>query len=115
MVERRLLPKYLVRFMKQKKNFEGPSLIQAYCWVALTGENCRDVVGIAKTGSGKSLAFLLPVFVKVRDNKNQRLYDVQNDGPQLLVLPRELCQQIFSESTEFGQPRGNSNSLCLRR
>lgn len=70
--------------------FEKPSAIQAQCWPALlTG---RDVVGIAKTGSGKTLGFMLPAYVKILDliSKNQA-----KKGPLCLVLAptRELALQ----------------------
>merc|ERR1719311_422458 len=40
--------------------FATPSAIQQYCWpIASAG---RDVIGVAKTGSGKTLGFLMPCF-----------------------------------------------------
>jgi len=43
--------------------FTEPSPIQARAWpVALAG---KDLVGVAKTGSGKTLGFLLPVFHRI--------------------------------------------------
>lgn len=40
--------------------FESPSPIQAQGWpIALAGD---DLIAVAKTGSGKTLGFLLPVF-----------------------------------------------------
>eukprot|EP01052_Picozoa_sp_SAG31_P053499 SAG31_NODE_13748_length_849_cov_1.597333_2_plen_88_part_01 len=41
-----------------KAGYEKPSGIQAQAWpILLSG---RDVIGIAKTGSGKTAAFVLP-------------------------------------------------------
>lgn len=42
----------------KKQGFEKPSPIQAQAWpILLKGE---DMIGIAQTGTGKTLAFLLP-------------------------------------------------------
>jgi len=38
--------------------FTKPSVIQAQAWPAALQD--RDVVGVAKTGSGKTLGFLFP-------------------------------------------------------
>jgi superfamily II DNA/RNA helicase len=45
------------------ENFTKPTAIQSQGWpVALSG---RDMIGIAETGSGKTLSFLLPAIVHV--------------------------------------------------
>lgn len=47
----------------QQENFTKPTAIQSQGWpVALSG---RDMVGIAETGSGKTLSFLLPAIIHV--------------------------------------------------
>ena len=68
--------------------FEKPTSIQAQCWPALLLG--RDVVGIAKTGSGKTLGFMLPAYVKILD-----LMKNGKKGPFCLVLAptRELALQ----------------------
>jgi hypothetical protein len=44
--------------------FDAPTPIQATCWpIALAG---RDVIGIAETGSGKTLGFFLPALMHIR-------------------------------------------------
>ncbi|MBI4993899.1 DEAD/DEAH box helicase [Candidatus Wolfebacteria bacterium] len=67
----------------QKKGFKEPTPIQAQSIpVALEG---KDLVGIAQTGTGKTLAFGIPVI--------QNLF--QNRGVGLIVLPtRELAIQV---------------------
>ena len=79
--------------------FTAPSLIQAQSWpVVLQG---RDVVGVAKTGSGKTLGFLMPGFNHILKNPvNVRA------GPQILVLAptRELACQIQVSSLFFSFP-----------
>lgn len=46
-----------------KLGFVEPTAIQSQGWpMALKG---RDLIGIAETGSGKTLSYLLPAFVHV--------------------------------------------------
>lgn len=61
----------------------------------------RDVIGIAKTGSGKTVAFLWPMLVHIMDQKPL----VRGDGPIGLVLvpTRELAMQIYNEAKRFGK------------
>ena len=57
------LPKYLTDQLEAEPKFKNPSSIQAQSWpVALSG---RDLIGIAQTGSGKTLSFILPGIVHV--------------------------------------------------
>ena len=57
------LPKYIVDKLYSIKDFVRPSVIQSQAWpVALQG---RDLIGIAQTGSGKTLSFLLPGIVHI--------------------------------------------------
>lgn len=79
------------------KGFEGPTPIQAQGWpMALSG---RDMVGIAQTGSGKTLSFILPALVHAKDQQPLR----RGDGPIVLVLAptRELVMQIKKVADEF--------------
>lgn len=78
--------------------FKAPTPIQAQGWpIALSG---RDMVGIASTGSGKTLSYILPAIVHI--NHQSRL--MRGDGPIVLVLAptRELAQQIQQVATDFG-------------
>ena len=53
-------PKHVLSKIKEA-GFEKPSPIQSAAWpVCLQG---RDMVGIAQTGSGKTLSFILPAIV----------------------------------------------------
>ncbi|CAJ2664313.1 unnamed protein product [Trifolium pratense] len=88
-----------------KLGFVEPTPIQAQGWpMALTG---RDLIGIAETGSGKTLSYLLPALVHV--SAQPRL--AQGEGPIVLVLAptRELAVQIQQEAMKFG---GRSNIRC---
>ncbi|KAK1350830.1 ATP-dependent RNA helicase dbp2 [Hamiltosporidium tvaerminnensis] len=74
----------------EKKQFSHPTPIQAQGWpMALSG---RDMVGIAQTGSGKTISFVLPALIHAADQPPLR----RNDGPIVLILAptRELCLQI---------------------
>lgn len=89
------LPKYLVDQLES--HFQKPSVIQSQAWpVVLQG---RDLIGIARTGSGKTLGFIMPAIVHVMAQ------DVlhKGDGPIVLVLAptRELAVQIQEETKKF--------------
>ncbi|XP_076922673.1 DEAD-box ATP-dependent RNA helicase 46-like [Bidens hawaiensis] len=78
--------------------FTSPTPIQAQSWpVALQS---RDIVAIAKTGSGKTLGYLVPGFIHLKSvNKNRQM------GSTVLVLSptRELATQIQAEAVKFGR------------
>ncbi|KAI3454437.1 hypothetical protein Pfo_011100 [Paulownia fortunei] len=88
--------------------FVEPTPIQSQGWpMALRG---RDLIGIAETGSGKTLSYLLPAFVHV--SAQPRL--AQGEGPIVLVLAptRELAVQIQEEAVKFGS-YANIRSTCI--
>jgi len=87
-----------------RAGFTKPSQIQAWSWpIALQG---NDVVGVAATGSGKTIAFLFPAFMHILNNR------CSDRMPVLLVLAptRELAVQIEKEAQKFG---ANSNIKCV--
>lgn len=78
--------------------FTAPTAIQSQGWpMALSG---RDVVGIAETGSGKTISYCLPAIVHI----NAQPLLERGDGPIVLILAptRELAVQIQQECTKFG-------------
>jgi len=81
----------------QNLGYDKPTSIQAQAIPAVMSG--RNVIGVAKTGSGKTIAFLLPMFRHIKD---QRPLDSQ-DGPIALVMTptRELAVQIFKECKPF--------------
>jgi len=83
----------VIRDMK----FEKPSPIQAQTLPAIMSG--RDTIGIAKTGSGKTVAYLLPMFRHIKD---QRPLD-NLDGPIGIVLAptRELATQIHRDCKPY--------------
>ncbi|KAM0901282.1 hypothetical protein ACQ4PT_020104 [Festuca glaucescens] len=91
----------------QQAGFSAPSPIQAQSWpISLKG---RDIVAVAKTGSGKTLGYLLPGFILVKSLRNN-----SRDGPTVLVLSptRELATQIQDEAIKFGRS-SRISSTCL--
>ncbi|KAL8176182.1 UNVERIFIED_CONTAM: ATP-dependent RNA helicase ddx42, partial [Gekko kuhli] len=83
----------------RKSEYTQPTPIQCQgVPVALSG---RDMIGIAKTGSGKTAAFIWPMLVHIMDQKELE----PGDGPiAVIVCPtRELCQQIHAECKRFGK------------
>jgi len=91
------LPDYVMKEIR-RQGYKAPTAIQAQGWpIAMSGSN---FVGIAKTGSGKTLGYILPAIVHI--NNQQPLQ--RGDGPIALVLAptRELAQQIQQVATEFG-------------
>ncbi|KAL8193528.1 hypothetical protein R6Q57_026663 [Mikania cordata] len=87
--------------------FSAPTPIQAQSWpIALQN---RDIVAVAKTGSGKTLGYLIPGFMHLkRACKNPQM------GPTVLVLSptRELATQIQDEAIKFGKS-SKINCTCL--
>ena len=102
--------------------FTAPTPIQAQAWpVCMEG---RDIVSVSRTGSGKTLGFLLPIFQKIRPSvrsmkparraKNNKRYNRNDrhvqDGepPQALILAptRELAVQIEKEVRIYGRSQG---------
>uniref|UniRef100_A0A5B6ZAL0 RNA helicase n=1 Tax=Davidia involucrata TaxID=16924 RepID=A0A5B6ZAL0_DAVIN len=82
----------------QHAGFSAPTPIQAQSWpVALQS---RDIVAIAKTGSGKTLGYLIPGFILLKRRRNNPQL-----GPTVLVLSptRELATQIQDEAVKFGK------------
>ncbi|CCJ29345.1 unnamed protein product, partial [Pneumocystis jirovecii] len=78
-------------------NYQKPTAIQAQAIPAIMSG--RDVIGVAKTGSGKTIAFLLPMFRHIKD---QRPID-SLEGPIALIMTptRELAVQIHKECKHF--------------
>lgn len=89
-------PDILTEIRKQK--FEKPSPIQCQAWpVLLSGQ---DLIGIAQTGTGKTLAFLLPALIHIDGQLTPR---EERPGPNVLVMAptRELALQIEKEVGKY--------------
>ncbi|CCM04836.1 uncharacterized protein FIBRA_07029 [Fibroporia radiculosa] len=81
----------------KKLNYVAPTPIQAQAIPAIMSG--RDVIGVAKTGSGKTIAFLLPLFRHIKDQRPLE----QMEGPMAVVMTptRELAVQIHRECKPF--------------
>jgi len=83
----------------RRQGFEEPTPVQAGAIPpALEG---RDVLGVAQTGTGKTIAFLLPSFERLLASPSSR-------NPRMLVLAptRELALQIADAGAELAAGSG---------
>ncbi|GAM41389.1 ATP-dependent RNA helicase [Talaromyces pinophilus] len=80
-----------------KLGYEHPTSIQSQALPAIMSG--RDVIGVAKTGSGKTVSFLLPMFRHIKD---QRPLDNMEGPIGLIMTPtRELATQIHKDCKPF--------------
>ncbi|TKR89668.1 hypothetical protein L596_013734 [Steinernema carpocapsae] len=80
-----------------EKAYEKPSVIQSISWpIAMSGQ---DVISVAKTGSGKTLGFILPSILHTLKQQKRQF----REGPSVVVLlpTRELAQQVEAVAREF--------------
>ncbi|NXG48643.1 DDX43 helicase, partial [Psilopogon haemacephalus] len=92
----------------RKVGFQKPTPIQSQAWpIILQG---IDLIGIAQTGTGKTLAYLMPGFIHLTSqpvSKNER------GGPGMLVLAptRELALQVEAECSKYAYK--GIKSVCI--
>ncbi|XP_076259278.1 putative ATP-dependent RNA helicase DDX43 [Rhynchophorus ferrugineus] len=89
-------PDILIALKKAK--LEKPTPIQCQAWpILLSGE---DMIGIAQTGSGKRLAFVLPAFIHI---DGQTTPKEERRGPAVLIVAptRELVIEINKEVKKY--------------
>lgn len=100
----------------QQAGFSKPTAIQSQAW-PISIER-KDMICIAKTGSGKTCGFLLPSF---HQHLQEQPGGAPNFGrgrgkvnPVLLVLAptRELSVQIMEECQKFGRSIGMRSVCC---
>jgi len=115
-----------VQRVLKSAGYLAPTSIQAQSWPILLEK--RDVISVARTGSGKTCGFLLPAFHKLQTEREAvakaDVYKAQRGGgrsgggrrkiPQVLVLAptRELAVQIESEAQKFSYASGVS-TMCM--
>lgn len=97
------LPKTLVSSL-EKNGFEHPTKIQDEVIPEIL--NRHDIVGIANTGTGKTLAFVLPLAARVlNEDKKLRV---------LIMCPtRELAQQVEAEVAKITQASPLHSVVCV--
>lgn len=89
--------------------YAAPTSIQAQAIPAIMSG--RDIIGVAKTGSGKTMAFILPMFRHIKDQPPLRPLD----GPVAMIMTptRELATQIYKECKPFLKALGLRVSRSL--
>ncbi|XP_061479114.1 probable ATP-dependent RNA helicase DDX43 isoform X4 [Rhineura floridana] len=108
--EKRLIPNPICKFEDafnqypdimaniRKVGFQKPTPIQSQAWpIILQG---FDLIGIAQTGTGKTLAYLMPGFIHL---DLQPIPKEKRGGPGMLVLTptRELALQVEAECSKY--------------
>jgi len=85
-----------------KNKFTIPTPIQGKT-IPLAIEG-KDLIGIAQTGTGKTLAFGLPMIQNIARNKTRGL---------VLVPTRELAAQVDEVLMQFGRPLGLKTAVVI--
>jgi ATP-dependent RNA helicase DDX5/DBP2 len=100
------------QLLKCTAAFDKPSAIQAQCWPPLLMG--RDVIGIAKTGSGKTLGFMLPACVHILSEIKKTPVNRANPNPLVLVLAptRELAMQTYKVCEDMEKDT-SITSICI--
>eukprot|EP00928_Gymnodinium_smaydae_P090785 TRINITY_DN74511_c0_g1_i1.p1 TRINITY_DN74511_c0_g1~~TRINITY_DN74511_c0_g1_i1.p1 ORF type:complete len:582 (-),score=119.63 TRINITY_DN74511_c0_g1_i1:157-1902(-) len=98
-------PEWAIQGLKDM-NFAKPTPIQMQTWPAALWGN--DIIGIAETGSGKTMAYVLPMLVHIQAQPELR----PQEGPiGLVLIPfREVCKQVAAEINKF---QAYSNLRCM--
>ncbi|KAI9729063.1 MAG: mRNA splicing protein prp28 [Chrysothrix sp. TS-e1954] len=104
------LPQQLLDLVS-RSGYNDPTPVQrAAVPCAMAG---RDVLAVAKTGSGKTASYLLPLLVYI-------LHRISVDNPRedcpyavIMAPTRELAQQIQEETRKFAQPLGISSVVVV--
>jgi ATP-dependent RNA helicase DDX5/DBP2 len=101
-----ILPPWIGKSLQEHK-WEAPMPVQAQAFPILLGG--RNLIGIAQTGSGKTIAFMLPAVIHAHD---QRPLSRNDQGPIVLVLAptRELAVQIGEETDKLIKYSSESSS-----
>lgn len=101
-----LLKNYKIdsKILKSLSKFDKPSPIQASSWPYLF--KGHDIIGVAETGSGKTLGFGVPAIQHIVQSKSSNL--------QVLVVSptRELATQIYDNLKELTDALG-LNCVCV--
>lgn len=86
----------------EQQQFSKPTPIQHQCIpAALEG---KDIVGIAQTGTGKTLAFAVPMIQNLAGNKGQGL---------ILLPTRELALQVDEVLQKIGRSIGLKTAIII--
>merc|ERR1719411_1998056 len=90
------------KIMSVTKGFSRPTPIQSQCWPIIASG--RDIIGIAETGSGKTMAFSLPALAHMLHRYDHPLPAVPKSPMMLVLSPtRELAMQTQTVMEEAGK------------
>lgn len=80
-----------------------------------TALNGQDIIGSAKTGSGKSLAFLIPAVELLLNQTNSNKKTETNESVQILILTptRELAMQLYNLAKDLLKDNGTICALII--
>ena len=108
------------------EGYDAPTPTQSQSWPIALGK--RDIISVARTGSGKTCGFLLPAFHKIMKSRPEVVAPARGTRqgsryrpaigtgkpPTVLVLAptRELALQINEQARKFGMSSG-IKSTCL--
>ncbi|RDD43158.1 ATP-dependent RNA helicase abstrakt [Trichoplax sp. H2] len=93
------LPSQLQVYL-QNKDYKHPSSIQMQALPCVMSG--RDIIGIAETGSGKSLCYILPLCHLLLSRRHRSIATTRNIPMALILVPtRELVQQSYETLTEI--------------
>lgn len=103
----------VLRKRLKSKGIEALFPIQALTFNAIFEGN--DLVGRARTGQGKTLAFVLPILESLSLNENfKRTHGQYGRAPSVLVLAptRELAKQVHADFEYYGEAL-NLKTVCV--
>nr|XP_039331543.1 LOW QUALITY PROTEIN: probable ATP-dependent RNA helicase DDX53 [Saimiri boliviensis boliviensis] len=92
----------------RRAGFTKPTPVQSQAWpIILQG---IDLIGIAQTGTGKTLSYLMPGFIHL---DSQPIAREQRNGPGMLVLTptRELALRVEAECSKYSYE--GLKSICI--
>ncbi|MBF0529992.1 MAG: DEAD/DEAH box helicase, partial [Deltaproteobacteria bacterium] len=70
----------------------------------------KDIAGQAQTGTGKTAAFLVTLFVRLLARKDKK---AGMSGALIIAPTRELAQQIYEEAEKIGRHTGLTMGLAI--
>jgi ATP-dependent RNA helicase DBP3 len=90
------------------KTFKAPTPIQAAAWPFLFAG--RDVIGVAETGSGKTMAFAVPCVRGILSLPESQ----RNNGPRAVIVSptRELAMQSYEQIIQLAKVSG-LRAVCV--
>lgn len=109
------LPPAFFKIFKQM-NYTKPTKIQSIA-IPIALESF-DIIGVARTGSGKTLSFLLPILMAIEDEKRYctekgKPYSNESKPRALVLAPtRELAVQIYECAVPYSKAVGQ-DVACL--